>query len=126
MKDRADEIRAAFANEFITPAGRLAHNDQTSYALAFLYDLIPGEHHEAARQHFRQAIIDADYKIGTGFIGTPALLPALTKLGMDDLAEKVFLQEDVPGWLYQVSKGATTIWERWDSMRPTAPSTNPI
>ncbi|ANL49044.1 alpha-L-rhamnosidase domain-containing protein (plasmid) [Rhizobium phaseoli] len=118
MKRRAGEIRQAFANEFITPAGRLAHNDQTSYALAFLHDLIPVEHDQAARQHFRQVIIDADYKIGTGFIGTPALLPALTKLGMDDLAEKVFLQEDVPGWLYQVSQGATTIWERWDSMAP--------
>ncbi|MBX5182004.1 MULTISPECIES: alpha-L-rhamnosidase [unclassified Rhizobium] len=118
MKRRAGEIRRAFANEFITPAGRLAHNDQTSYALAFLHDLIPAEHRPAAEQHFRQVIIDADYRIGTGFIGTPALLPALTKLGMDDLAAKVFLQEDVPGWLYQVSKGATTIWERWDSMAP--------
>ncbi|MBY5535865.1 family 78 glycoside hydrolase catalytic domain [Rhizobium leguminosarum] len=118
IKQRVNEIRLTFANEFITPAGRLAHNDQTSYALAFLHDLIPAEHRQAAQQHFRQVIIDAHYKIGTGFIGTPALLPALTKLGMDDLAEKVFLQEDVPGWLYQVSKGATTIWERWDSMAP--------
>jgi alpha-L-rhamnosidase len=71
-------------------------------------------------------IVDADYTIGTGFIGTPALLPALTKLGMDDLAGKVFLQEQVPGWLYQVSQGATTIWERWDSMAPTARSTSRI
>ncbi|MEX2694969.1 family 78 glycoside hydrolase catalytic domain [Rhizobium mongolense] len=118
MKGRAEEIRRAFAHEFIAPSGRIAHNDQTSYALAFLYDLVPAAHHEAAKQHFRQVIIDADYKIGTGFIGTPALLPALTKLGLDDLAEKVFLQEEVPGWLYQVSKGATTIWERWDSMAP--------
>ncbi|PKA43564.1 alpha-L-rhamnosidase [Rhizobium sullae] len=118
MTGRAEEIRHAFAREFIAPSGRIAHNDQTSYALAFLHDLIPAEHHAAARQHFRQVIVDADYKIGTGFIGTPALLPALTKLGMDDIAEKVFLQEEVPGWLYQVSKGATTIWERWDSMAP--------
>jgi alpha-L-rhamnosidase len=118
MKVRAVEIRKGFAYEFIAPSGRLAHNDQTSYALAFLYDLVPQQHYEAAKQHFRQLIIDADYKIGTGFIGTPALLPALTKLGMDDLAAKVFLQEQVPGWLYQVSQGATTIWERWDSMAP--------
>ncbi|APO78486.1 alpha-L-rhamnosidase domain-containing protein (plasmid) [Rhizobium etli 8C-3] len=118
MQRRAEDIRRAFAHEFVAPSGRIAHNDQTSYALAFLYDLIPAAHHEAAKQHFRQVIIDADYKIGTGFIGTPALLPALTKLGMDDLAEKVFLQEEVPGWLYQVSRGATTIWERWDSMAP--------
>lgn len=60
----------------------------------------------------------AHYLIGTGFIGTPALLPALTKLGMDDLAEKVFLNREVPGWLYQVERGATTIWERWDAQAP--------
>ncbi|MEX2693031.1 alpha-L-rhamnosidase [Rhizobium mongolense] len=118
MEARADEIRQAFAFEFIAPSGRLAHNDQTSYALAFLHDLIPPQHVETAKFHFRKIIVDADYKIGTGFIGTPALLPALTKLGMDDLAEKVFLQEDVPGWLYQVKHGATTIWERWDAMAP--------
>ena len=56
-------------------------------------------------------------KIGTGFIGTPAILPALVKIGAVDLAEKLFLQPDVPGWLYQVEQGATTIWERWDAIR---------
>jgi alpha-L-rhamnosidase len=118
MARRAGDIREAFAFEFIAPSGRLAHNDQTSYALAFLNDLIPAQHFETAKGHFRRVVEDADYKIGTGFIGTPALLPSLTKLGMDDLAEKVFLQEEVPGWLYQVKQGATTIWERWDSMAP--------
>ncbi len=118
MQERADEIREAFTDEFIAPSGRLAHNDQTSYALGFLYDLIPEEYREDAKWYFRREVEMADYKIGTGFIGTPALLPALTKLGMDDLAEKVFLQQDVPGWLYQVTKGATTIWERWDAMAP--------
>ena len=58
-----------------------------------------------------------DGRIGTGFIGTPAILPALVKIGAADLAEKVFLQPDVPGWLYQVERGATTIWERWDAIR---------
>ena len=58
-----------------------------------------------------------DGKIGTGFIGTPAILPALVKIGAADLAEKLFLQLDVPGWLYQVERGATTIWERWDAIR---------
>ena len=116
MQKRARAIKDAFEEEFITPSGRLAHNDQTSYALAFLYDLVPEKHFEAAKAHFRRVIEDADYKIGTGFIGTPALLPALTRLGFDDLAARVFLQEDVPGWLYQVVQGATTIWERWDAI----------
>ena len=79
---------------------------------------MPAKHFEAAKAYFRQIIIDADYLIGTGFIGTPALLPALTKLGMDDIAAKVFLNRKVPGWLYQVERGATTIWERWDAQAP--------
>lgn len=118
LKARAAAIKAAFAHEFISASGRLAHNDQTSYALCFLYGLIPAEHDAAARAYFRKEVEDADYLIGTGFIGTPALLPALTLLGMDDLAEKVFLNRKVPGWLYQVDQGATTIWERWDAMAP--------
>ncbi|MGA1166655.1 MAG: alpha-L-rhamnosidase C-terminal domain-containing protein, partial [bacterium] len=89
-----------------------------SYALAFLYDLVPDAHFESAKGYFRKSIENANYLIGTGFIGTPALLPALTKVGLLDLAEKVFLNRDVPGWLYQVERGATTIWERWDAMAP--------
>ena len=113
-----EQIKAAFEREYIPESGRLAHNDQTSYALCFLYDLIPDRHIEAAKGYFRTIIEEANYLIGTGFIGTPALLPALTKMGMTDLAEKVFLNREVPGWLYQVEQGATTIWERWDAMGP--------
>lgn len=115
---RADQIRAAFADEFITPSGRLAYSDQTSYALAFLHDLIPDQHIPAAKRYFRDTIAVSEGRIGTGFIGTPALLPALVKIGATDLAAKVFLQTDVPGWLYQVQQGATTIWERWDAIGP--------
>lgn len=118
LEERAATIRAAFSAEYFSASGRLAHNDQTSYALAFLYDLVPAEHYEAAKTYFRRVIEDAEYTIGTGFIGTPALLPALAKLGMTDLAEKVFLNRKVPGWLYQVEQGATTIWERWDALGP--------
>lgn len=118
LHERASQIKAAFAHEYIAPSGRLAHNDMTSYALAFLYDLIPDEHVAAAKSYFRKVILDADYLIGTGFIGTPALLPALSKIGMDDIAEGVFLNRKVPGWLYQVDMGATTIWERWDALGP--------
>ncbi len=118
LKARADQIRAAFTHEFFTASGRLSHNDQTSYALAFLYGLVPPEHFDAAKAHFARIVTDANYLIGTGFIGTPALLPALSMLGLHDMAGKVFLNEEVPGWLYQVKMGATTIWERWDALAP--------
>ena len=117
MRSRAIEVREAFQREFITEAGRLAYDDQTSYALAILHDLIPPEKLEAAKTYFKAAIERCDGKIGTGFIGTPALLPALIKIGERDWAEMIFLQEGVPGWLYQIKRGATTIWERWDAIQ---------
>jgi alpha-L-rhamnosidase len=116
LSARAQEIRAAFCHEFFSPSGRIAHNDQTSWALAFLYGLVPAEFDEAGKSYFRRVVEETDGVIGTGFIGTPALLPALTELGMLDLAEKIFLNRKVPGWLYQVERGATSIWERWDAM----------
>lgn len=116
LDKRADEIRAAFKHEFFAPSGRIAHNDQTSWSLAFLYGLVPPEYEPAARDYFRRVAEETDGVIGTGFIGTPALLPALTRLGMLDLAEKMFLNRKVPGWLYQVERGATSIWERWDAL----------
>ena len=116
LRTRAEAIRTAFALEYFTASGRIAHNDQTSWSLAFLYGLVPPEHHAAGRAYFRRVVEEADGLIGTGFIGTPALLPALTMHGMADLAEKILLNRRVPGWLYQVDRGATSIWERWDAL----------
>jgi alpha-L-rhamnosidase len=118
MEDRAATVKAAFAREFVSASGRLVYDDQTSYALAILYDLVPAEHLEAAKKYFKATIARAEGRIGTGFIGTPALLPALVKIGEPELAASVFLQEELPGWLYQVKMGATTIWERWDAIFP--------
>lgn len=125
MEKMAAEVKAAFAREFITASGRLCYDDQTSYALAFLHDLIPAEHVEAAKRYFKSTIGRSEGRIGTGFIGTPALLPALVKIGEPGLAAAVFLQEEVPGWLYQVKKGATTIWERWDAIQADGSIYNP-
>jgi alpha-L-rhamnosidase len=116
MRERAEEVKRAFQKEFITRTGRIGYNDQTSYALAFLWDLIPAEHIEAAKGYFKETVERANRRIGTGFIGTPALLPALIKIGEPDMAADVFLGEEVPGWLAQVKRGATTIWERWDAI----------
>jgi alpha-L-rhamnosidase len=93
------------------------NDDQTSYALAILHDLVPPGLLPAARDNFKATLARANGRIGTGFIGTPALLPALVKVGELSLAAAVLLQEGVPGWLYQVKNGATTIWERWDAIQ---------
>lgn len=116
LDERVNAIRAAFRTEFFSPSGRIAHNDQTSWALAFLHGLVPDDYKEAGKAYFHRVVEETDGVIGTGFIGTPALLPSLTRLGMLDLAEKVFLNRKVPGWLYQVERGATSIWERWDAV----------
>ena len=116
LAERAARIKTAFAHEFFSASGRLGHNDQTSYALAFLHGLVPDAHFDSARAYFRKTVEDGDHLIGTGFIGTPALLPALSRIGLEDVAEAVFLNRRVPGWLYQVEQGATTIWERWDAI----------
>ena len=116
LRVRAEAIRAAFRHEFFAPSGRIAHNDQTSWSLAFLYGLVPPEYYEAGKGYFRRVVEQADGLIGTGFIGTPAILPALTLHGMADLAERLLLNRKVPGWLYQVERGATSIWERWDAL----------
>jgi len=117
MTARAAAVKAAFAREFVTPGGRVGNDDQTSYALAILHDLVPAAQLPAAIENFKAAIARCEGRIGTGFIGTPALLPALVKAGAADLAAEMFLQEEVPGWLYQVKNGATTIWERWDAIQ---------
>ena len=117
LRERAAQVKAAFQKEFITGSGRIGYDDQTSYALAFVHDLVPPQHIEAAKGYFKATIARAHGRIGTGFIGTPALLPALVKIGEPELAAAVFLQEEVPGWLYQVKRGATTIWERWDAIQ---------
>ncbi len=125
MQSMAAQVKAAFAREFITPSGRLAYDDQTSYALAFLHGLIPEDKRDAAKGYFLNAIARSDGRIGTGFIGTPAILPALVELGEIGRAAEMFLQEEVPGWLYQVKMGATTIWERWDAISPDGTIYNP-
>ena len=117
-------MKKAFAAEFVSSSGRLTYDDQTSYALGnsarpYSPKLLP-----AAIGNFKAAIARCDGRIGTGFIGTPALLPALTKIGEHELAASLFLQEETPGWLYQVKTGATTIWERWDAIQPDG-STHP-
>lgn len=116
LNERAEVVKKAYQREFITASGRTGYNDQTSYALGFLWDLIPPEHYEAAKGYFKETVARAHGRIGTGFIGTPALLPALVKIGEADLAGSVFLQEGLPGWLFQVKMGATTIWERWNAL----------
>ncbi|RKR79990.1 calcineurin-like phosphoesterase family protein [Mucilaginibacter gracilis] len=91
---------------------------QTAYVLALAFDLLPEEQRPKVAALLAQKIKDNGNKLATGFLGTPYLLPVLSKFGYSDLAYQLLLQQECPSWLYPVTKGATTIWERWDAIRP--------
>ncbi|MET0888287.1 MAG: family 78 glycoside hydrolase catalytic domain, partial [Mycetocola sp.] len=115
----ADEVKTAFYREYVSRSGRMLSDSATAYALALVFDLIDDPD---ARQHaadrLAQVVAGNGYKISTGFIGTPIVTDALSANGHADVAYRLLLQTDAPSWLYTVEQGATTIWERWDSLLP--------
>lgn len=113
-----ESIVSELNNEFITPNGRVVTPTQTAYALLLYFDLVNEEHRESVIKAFRDNIIAHKGHLTTGFVGTAFLCHALTENGLHDLAEDIVLTEEYPGWLYEVKKGATTIWERWNSALP--------
>jgi alpha-L-rhamnosidase len=121
----ADRATAAFVREFVTPSGRLSSDAPTAYALALQFDLLPSaDQRRHAALRLADLVARDGYCIGTGFVGTPLICDALADNGYLDDAYLLLLQTRCPSWLYPVSMGATTIWERWDSMLPDG-SINP-
>ncbi|KAJ5382094.1 Bacterial alpha-L-rhamnosidase [Penicillium concentricum] len=116
----SEEIHSAFAHEYITPAGLVANSTQTAFALAIQFNLLPSEKQQShAAQYLSKIIREVyRYKIGTGFAGTPYIGHALSKVGLSDIFYRMLLCRKNPSWLYPVTMGATTVWERWDSMLP--------
>jgi alpha-L-rhamnosidase len=124
-RDLAAEVRQAFAHAFVTPAGRVLSDSQTVYALAIQWNLLPQEsQRQAAGLRLADLVRASGFHISTGFVGTPLVCDALTSTGHPELAYRMLLQTGCPSWLYPVTMGATTIWERWDSMQPDG-SINP-
>ncbi|OQR59145.1 alpha-L-rhamnosidase [Streptomyces maremycinicus] len=115
----ATDIRAAFTSAFLEPSGRLAGDTQTAYALALCFNLLPDEKtRTAAGDRLAELVAEGGYTIATGFLGTPLVCDALTSTSHTDTAYRLLLERSCPSWLYQVDMGATTVWERWDSMLP--------
>ena len=88
------------------------------YALAIVFDLLDEETTPLAGERLAKLVADGGYHIQTGFAGTPFVTDALTSTGHLDDAYRLLLQQECPSWLYPVTMGATTVWERWDSMLP--------
>ncbi|GAA0956876.1 glycoside hydrolase family 78 protein [Actinocorallia libanotica] len=112
-------VRQVFRDEYVTPSGRLLSDSQTAYALALRFGLLPeGEQRRHAAARLADLVRAGGYRIATGFVGTPLICDALAEGGFLDQAYHLLLQKECPSWLYTVVQGATTIWERWDSLMP--------
>ncbi|KTR96451.1 hypothetical protein NS220_02240 [Microbacterium testaceum] len=114
----AKEIGEAFRAAYLTPAGRLASDAPSAYALALAFGLVPDARRQAAADRLAFLLRAGGYRMATGFLGTPVVLDALLDNGHEAAAENLLLQTMCPSWLYPLSMGATTMWERWDAVRP--------
>jgi alpha-L-rhamnosidase len=115
----AHEVRTAFRRANVTPSGRVHSDSQTAYAMAIMWDLVGNDEQRiGAGRRLADLVRASGYRIRTGFVGTPIICDALTISVHIDVAYRLLLQTERPSWLYPVTMGATTIWERWDSMLP--------
>jgi alpha-L-rhamnosidase len=114
----AEQTRAAFTRHYVSDDGRVHSDAVTVYALAICFDLLDEPTRTFAGERLAELVAENGHHIATGFAGTPYVCDALTATGHLDDAYRLLLQRECPSWLYSVSMGATTIWERWDSMLP--------
>jgi alpha-L-rhamnosidase len=113
-----DKIKSAYLKEYVTPNGLISSDTQTAYVLALQFDMLP----ESLRQQAAARLVSNIRRYGnhltTGFLGTPYLCHVLSRFGYPNVAYRLLLQDTYPSWLYPVKMGATTIWERWDGIKP--------
>jgi alpha-L-rhamnosidase len=115
--DMLEKVKKAFRDEFVTPNGRLASNTQTAYSLALAYDLTAPDMKDAAAKRLAVDVRRFEH-ITTGFLGASPICHALSEHGYFDEAYMLLNRKKYPSWLYPITKGATTIWERWDGIKP--------
>ncbi len=120
-KDRRDhyaalseKIRNAYIEKYYVD-GEFTVRTQTGYLLPVYFGILVGDLRKKAIKELKKKIIDNDYTLSTGFVGTGCLCQALSTCGLDDLAYSLLLQTKDPSWLYSVRQGATTVWERRNS-----------
>ncbi|MEV7393023.1 family 78 glycoside hydrolase catalytic domain [Streptomyces sp. NPDC091215] len=114
----ATRTRRAFLEHHVAPDGRVRSDCATVYALAICFGLLDGPRLRAAGERLARIVRAGGHRVTTGFAGTPYVTWALSETGHVEDAYRLLLQTACPSWLYPVTMGATTIWERWDSMLP--------
>ncbi len=110
-------IKNSFQKEFVTPNGRLSEPTQTAQILALYFNLVAEKDRKRIIDTLAEYIEERDGHLTTGFVGTPYLCHVLSENGYIELAYKLLEREEYPSWLYPITKGATTIWEHWDSIK---------
>ena len=119
-----EQVRSAFQREFVTPRGRVTSNTQTSYVLALSFNLLPEDQRAAAARRLARDVRSRGH-LTTGFLGTPDLMHVLSRHGYWEEAFGLLFRTEYPSWLYPVTRGATTIWERWNGVRPDSTFQDP-
>ena len=117
-KELHRKIKEAFGREFFTPTGRIAARTQTSCILALQFGLCPPHAKQRTVDTYVKLLEENTNHLTTGFLGTPFACRVLADNGRLDLAYELLFKTDFPSWLYQITKGATTIWEHWDGLKP--------
>jgi alpha-L-rhamnosidase len=112
------KIKKAYLDEYVTPNGLISSDTQTAYVLALQFDMLPENLRQQAADRLAANIARYGNHLTTGFLGTPYLCHVLSRFNHTDVAYKLLLQDTYPSWLYPVKMGATTVWERWDGIRP--------
>ena len=124
----AADVRNAFVRTFVTTPGRLEVDLPGMYVLALQFGLVDSGDRPAFAARLAELIREGGHRADTGFLSTQFLLPVLAEHGYVDDAWQVLLQTAAPSWLAQVHRGATTVWEMWESVdaagRPTRTSVN--
>jgi alpha-L-rhamnosidase len=115
----AEHTRTAFLDAYVTPRGRMVSEGPTTYALALVFGIARDpDVRQAMGRRLAEIVREDGYRIGTGFVGTPLIMDALVSTGQLHAAGRLLLQTEAPSWLYPVTVGATTVWERWDALQP--------
>lgn len=110
------KVADAYCSILTDGSGKAKDEFQTAYVLPLYLNMFPENVKAKAAENLVKLVEKSDYKIGTGFPGTPYILFALADSGHADTAFKMLLNTQCPSWLYEVRVGATTVWERWDGL----------
>jgi alpha-L-rhamnosidase len=113
----ADQVAQAFTSRFVAADGTVSGNTQTGYVLALSFGLVPEGRVQAVADKLAAKVAASGGHLSVGFLGVESLLPVLADHGHLDTAYQILLQPGYPGWGYMNSRGATTIWERWDGIQ---------